>query len=964
MAQPSRTTGHSPSGAQSLIDRARRVLAHEQRTSHGDTAVKPGGLEAFITRWASDVRAARLGGAIAAGTSHASGPAPEEAIARLLGGYHALDPMSRAAKVRAALALLDTIKAAPSPRPPGAAAPTVRSAPHTSPASRTPDRPASSPTPRATRPAPAMRGAIPTRGQPDDWPLAKPMPPLPTLATKREDAPRPAPKPEDEYLLQAPVTAVPGVGPTQQERLRRLGIETVRDLLFAFPREHLDYSKLAKIGTLPFDETVTILGTLWEIETKRTGGGRTRTIARVSDETGAIRLQWFNQPYLQKQLPRGGSIVATGVKQRFGNSVTFAVKSHELPEQGDLINTGRLVPVYPLTEGLYPKTLRRYTKWAVDRCAAFIPEHLPPALRARARLLPLPDAVAQMHYPDGERDLADARRRLAFDELFLIQMGMLTRRANWQEGPPAPPLPVDEALIFAGIEAGRPPDAPTESSGSPSPHAVVARPTAPLLGPGSEDPASASASSASSASSTVILSPTSASSAVSPSASTALGGGLWGLTASCFEETLPFRFTGAQRRAIREILKRLRSTTPMSLLLQGDVGSGKTVVAAAALLAAAANGYQGALLAPTEILAEQHYRGLAELLAPFGLKVVLLTGSQRAKERQAALAALASGEAAIAIGTHALLQEGVEFKRLALAIVDEQHRFGVEQREALRQKGYSPHMLVMTATPIPRTLALTLYGDLDVALLDELPAGRLPIVTRWRSGSQRAEAYRLVAEEVAAGRQAYVICPLVEESEALEAKSAVKEYERLRREVFPDLRLGLVHGQVKPAEKDRVMRAFRDGEIDVLVATAVVEVGVDVPNATVMLIEDADRFGLSQLHQFRGRVGRGAQQSYCYLLSQEASMVARERLAVMERTTDGFALAEADLQLRGPGDFFGTRQSGLPELKVAKLADAPLLTEAREQAEWLWAQDPYLRKLEHAALRERVFVFWREFMAH
>ena len=951
--QQSRTTGSNPGGAQALIDRARRVLAHEQRTGHGDTAVKPGGLEAFITRWAGEVRAARLGGAIAAGSSHASGPAPEEAIVRLLAGYHALDPMSRAAKVRAALALLDTIKAAPTSRAPGpdaSNAPQGRTEAHQTTSSRTPDdRPASTP-PARPRPAPVMRGPVAAgRAQPDDWPLAKPMPSLPTLPTKRDDAPRPAPKPEDEYLLQAPVTAVPGVGPTQQERLRRLGIETVRDLLFAFPREHLDYSKLAKIGTLPFDETVTILGTLWEIETKRTGGGRTRTIARVSDETGAIRLQWFNQPYLQRQLPRGGSIVATGVKQRFGNSVTFAVKSHELPEQGDLINTGRLVPVYPLTEGLYPKTLRRYTKWAVDRCAAFIPEHLPPALRARAHLLPLPDAVAQMHYPDGERELADARRRLAFDELFLIQMGMLTRRANWQEGPPAPALPVDESLVFA--------EGPADES---APKGL--RPQSPPARAGDRVSSNASASSASSAVNSPSLSSVpSVSSVVN---SSALGGGLWGLTASCFEETLPFRFTGAQRRAIREILKRLRSTTPMSLLLQGDVGSGKTVVAAASLLAAAANGYQGALLAPTEILAEQHYRGLAELLAPFGLKVVLLTGSQRAKERQAALAALASGEAAVAIGTHALLQEGVEFKRLALAIVDEQHRFGVEQREALRQKGYSPHMLVMTATPIPRTLALTLYGDLDVAILDELPAGRLPIVTRWRSGAQRAEAYGLVAEEVAAGRQAYVICPLVEESEALEAKSAIKEYERLRREVFPDLRLGLVHGQVKPAEKDRVMRAFRDGEIDVLVATAVVEVGVDVPNATVMLIEDADRFGLSQLHQFRGRVGRGALQSYCYLLSQEASMVARERLAVMERTTDGFALAEADLQLRGPGDFFGTRQSGLPELRVAKLADAPLLTEARAQAEWLWAQDPYLRKLEHAALRERVFVFWREFMAH
>jgi ATP-dependent DNA helicase RecG len=440
--------------------------------------------------------------------------------------------------------------------------------------------------------------------------------------------------------------------------------------------------------------------------------------------------------------------------------------------------------------------------------------------------------------------------------------------------------------------------------------------------------------------------------------------GLWPLTASCLERTLPFSFTNAQRRAIREILGDLGKTRAMCRLLQGDVGSGKTVVAAAALLAAASNGYQGAMLAPTEILAEQHYRGVSALLAPFGLKVVLLTGSQRAKERAAARDALLNGEAAVAVGTHALIQEDVAFKALGLVVVDEQHRFGVEQREALRQKGYNPHMLVMTATPIPRTLALTLYGDLDVSALDEMPAGRQPIITRWRAGAQRAEANRLIEEQVAEGRQAYIICPLVEESEALEAKSAVKEYERLRTEVFPNLRLGLVHGQLKPSEKERVMRAFRDGAIDVLVATAVVEVGVDVPNATVMVIEDAERFGLSQLHQFRGRVGRGSEQSYCYLLSQGESPTARERLSVMERTTDGFVLAEEDLRLRGPGDFFGTRQSGLPELKVAKLADTKLLVEARQQAEWLWQRDPYLRELAHAPLRERVFMFWDGFKAH
>jgi ATP-dependent DNA helicase RecG len=905
--------------AQALADRARRILFHEQRTGHEDAAVRPGGLEAFVTRWVADVRAARAQGALAESPPAASRTPPEEAVLRLAAGYHALDPMQRAARVRSALALLDMLRsAAATPATPNAA-PTEQQAPTPPPAHQA----------LSTRHQPPQFGGRPARPAPavdavEPWPLASQPPEPPTLA-RSAGATRPASevhtRPEDAYLLEAPVTAVPSVGATQATRLAKLGVRTVRDLLFTFPREHRDYSKLQKIATLPFDEVSTFVGLIWEVENQRTKGGRARTIARVNDETGGIRVSWFNQPYLLKQLPRGAYIVVTGVKQRFGNRVEFSVRSHELPEQGDLINTGRLVPVYPLTEGLHPKAMRRFTKWAVDHCAAFVPEHLPPALRARAHLLPLPEAVAQMHYPDGEAEMLAARRRLAFDELFLIQLGMLNRRATWKDGPPASALPAPESLIFAEPQPAAEPAADTAAP------AEQAEPAGLPLG-------------------------------------TPHGRGLWPLTASCFEASLPFRFTGAQRRVIREILADMAATRAMSRLLQGDVGSGKTAVAAAALLACAANGYQAAMLAPTEILAEQHYRGLSALLAPFGLTVVLLTGSQRAKERAAARDALASGEAAVAIGTHALIQEGVEFKSLGLAIVDEQHRFGVEQRDALRQKGYNPHMLVMTATPIPRTLALTLYGDLDVSVLDEMPAGRLPIITRWRAGASRQEAYRLVADEVAAGRQAYIICPLVEESEALEAKSAIKEYERLKLEVFPDLRLGLVHGQVRPAEKDRVMRAFRDGEIDVLVATAVVEVGVDVPNATVMLIEDADRFGLSQLHQFRGRVGRGEHQSYCYLLSESDSLQARERLGVMERTSDGFALAEADLALRGPGDFFGTRQSGLPELKVARLADTPLLAEARAQAEWLWSKDPYLTRLEHAALRERVFLFWQGLMAH
>jgi ATP-dependent DNA helicase RecG len=927
-----------PGEAQALAERARRVLLHEQRTGHADAAVKPGGLEAFATTWAHEVHAARNRGEVGV-----RGAPPEDAIARLLAGYRAQDPMQRASTVRSALALLDALAGGGNPpaAAPGVSAPRQRST-----ATETPP---GKPQPAAVaRPVPARHGGRAAGvDQPEPWPLASPPPSLPELRARRaggappstsaDQAGHPAapPRPEDEYLLSASVVAIPGVGVTQQQRLNRLGLQTVRDVLFYVPREHHDYSKLHKIGQVGFGEVATILGLIWEVDNVRSGGrGIVRTYARVSDETGAIRAVWFNQPYLLKQLPRGAYVVLTGVKQRIGNRVEFSVRSHELPEQGDLINTGRLVPVYPLTEGLTPKALRRMTKWAVDRCAGFVPEHLPAAIRARARLISLPEAIAQFHYPDDERTLAAARRRLAFDELFLIHLGMLTRRATWRDGPPAPRLAVPPELIFA--DAG---SQPTTLASSPD-------------GEGADSSAPCS------------------SEAMPATAGEALASGeqfgrsLWPLTATCFERSLPFRFTGAQRRALGEILADLGRERAMCRLLQGDVGSGKTVVAAAALLGAAANGYQGALLAPTEILAEQHYRSVGALLAPFGLRVAALTGSQRAKERSAARDGLASGEVAVAVGTHALIQDGIAFKRLGLAVVDEQHRFGVAQRDALRQKGYNPHMLVMTATPIPRTLALTLYGDLDVSTIDELPAGRRPVVTRWRHGAQRQEAYHLVAEEVAAGRQAYVICPLVEESEALEARAATKEYERLRTEVFPDLRLGLVHGQVRPGEKDRVMRAFRDGAIDVLVATAVVEVGVDVPNATVMLIEDADRFGLSQLHQFRGRVGRGEHQAYCYLLSQEAGAQASERLNVMESTTDGFALAEADLRLRGPGDFFGTRQSGLPELRVASLADTPLIVEARAQAEWLWQQDPYLRELEHAPLRERVALFWQDFVAH
>ena len=874
-----------------LVERAGKILQHEQRTNHADAAVKPGGLAVFFARWASEARAQ--------GLPHT------ERLATMFADYATLDPMQRVARVRAALSLLAEAPSTPI---------------------STPQVVASAATARVVTPTAAVvsttQKTVPVRSS------------MPAIASEVEKKSKPAPKPVavklasppiGEYLLDADVTVVPTVGPVMGEKLNRIGIRTVRDLLYHLPREHLDFSAMQKIGTLPFDEVVTTLGVIWEVENVR-AGRVVRTIARVSDESGQIRAVWFNQPYLQKQLARGAQIVLTGIKQRFKNSVQFTVKSHELPEQGDLINTGRLVPVYPLTEGLSAKSLRRATKWVADRCAGLVGDYLPLAVRQSAQLVALPEALAEFHYPESAAALQRARHRLGFDEMFLIQLGMLARRANWQVGLPAPSITVDRSRILAGEtpanQASLSADgAGAEGGGQPAPDLTVGR-----------------------------------------------GQGLWDAeipTAHCFEESLPFALTEAQRRVIREALDDMARSQPMIRLVQGDVGSGKTVVAVAALLAAALCGYQGAIMAPTEILAEQHVRGLTKMLAPFGVQVAGLLGNQRAQQRREALALIESGQAQVVVGTHALIQESVTFARLGMAVVDEQHRFGVEQRELLRRKGrdISPHLLVMTATPIPRTLALSVYGDLDISVIDQMPLGRLSIITLWRAGARREEAYALVAHEVAQGRQAYIICPLIEESETLEAKAAVAEFARLREEVFPDLRLGLVHGGLKSAEKDATMRRFRDGEIDILVATAVVEVGVDVPNATVMLIEDADRFGLAQLHQFRGRVGRGDHQSYCYLLSEDASQLARERLLVIESTTDGLRLAEEDLRLRGPGEFFGTRQSGLPELRVAELTDAPLVALARREAEHLWQTDPYLKSSENRLLRDRVAIFWKNFMA-
>jgi ATP-dependent DNA helicase RecG len=433
-----------------------------------------------------------------------------------------------------------------------------------------------------------------------------------------------------------------------------------------------------------------------------------------------------------------------------------------------------------------------------------------------------------------------------------------------------------------------------------------------------------------------------------------------------FVATLPYQLTGAQERVIEEIGADMSRPVPMNRLLQGDVGSGKTVVAAAAMVQAVRAGLQAALMAPTEILAEQHAQGLREMLAPLGIEVHLLTGSTPAAAKAAVYEALAAGAAEVVVGTHALIQEGVQFNNLALAVIDEQHRFGVDQRKALRDKGVAspngeqpnPHLLVMSATPIPRSLALSVFGDLDLSTLDEMPPGRQEIKTRWLKPSERDRAYAFVRSQIEQGRQAFIIYPLVEESEKSDAKAATAEHQRLQKQVFPDLRVGLIHGRLSSADKEAAMRAFNAGELDILVATSVIEVGIDVPNSTVMVIEGANHFGLAQLHQFRGRVGRGEHQSYCLLLADTVSEDASERLAALEQTNDGFLLAERDLELRGPGEFLGRRQSGLPALRLASLTDMQALQEAREEAQAVLAEDPNLARPEHELLRERVAVFW------
>jgi ATP-dependent DNA helicase RecG len=643
--------------------------------------------------------------------------------------------------------------------------------------------------------------------------------------------PRAFPRPE---ALERPLDVLPGVGSTIQKRLAKLGLITVADLLNHRPFRYERPVEEVRIADLGGDDEVAIAGEVLSVSKRRRGRLQMLT-ARISDGSAAVSATWFNQPWLERQLQPGTHVRLRGRPGRFG----FDVKSHDL---GEASATADFAPVYPASEEITPRKLRELVEAALPRALA---DPLPAALKEREGLPQRADALWSLHRPRSLEEAEAGRRRLAFDELLVLQIGIAQRRRQ-RESEVAPAL-------------GEPGE-------------LVER----------------------------------------------------------YRAALPFRLTAHQERAIAELDVDLGRAVPMQRLLQGDVGSGKTVVALYALLRSVENGRQGALMAPTETLAEQHFLTIEGLCRDLGVSCGLLTNSVPKRERERAVAA------DVVVGTHALIQEGVELANLAVAVVDEQHRFGVEQRRALAG-ARSPHVLHMTATPIPRTLALTVYGDLAVSEIAEPPANRKPIVTAWVTAERSSEAYSRLRKHLDAGRQAYVVCPLIEESETTQARAAEAETERLRRAELRGYRVGLLHGRLRPAERRELMARFKARELDVLVATTVIEVGVDVPNATIMIVQEADRFGLAQLHQLRGRVGRGAEQSYCLLISrprEELTETAVARLEALVRTTDGFELAEVDLDIRGGGQLLGTRQSGLSDLRFARLReDRPLLERARAVAD-------------------------------
>ena len=677
--------------------------------------------------------------------------------------------------------------------------------------------------------------------------------------------------PSNENILAKDVRFLKGVGPKRSYLLSKLGIKTIEDLLYFFPRRYEDRRNITPISSLKPGIVTTMLVRIVGVEKKVTKRRNLDlTIATITDGTQIAQAIWFNRKRLEKVLTPGSMVALYGkVKSDFGMLQVVNPEFEVVESDATMEEMGRIVPVYPLTEGLNQRWLRLLIKGALSEYLPFVEEFMPSEILVRNELLPLKEAIWGYHYPDSEEQWGLCRKRLVFDELFLLQLGLALKKEQLEKETNAP------VLLWHGP-----------------------------------------------------------------------------LQSAFIKECLTFKLTCAQERVLREIADDVTKSVPMNRLLQGDVGSGKTVVAVAAMLASVDAGYQAAMMVPTEVLAKQHYTKIVNWLSKLNLKVALLTSALTPQERGERYEDICEGRSHIVIGTHALIQEGVKFQRLGLVVIDEQHRFGVLQRRTLMDKGRHPHTLVMTATPIPRTLALTVYGDLSMSVVDELPPGRNPVRTQWIRKNKLPALYEFIKAKLSSGNQAYWVCPLIDESESIEATSVQERYKSLCQE-FSNFRVGLLHGRLEVFDKDEAYQAFVRQEIDLLVATNVIEVGIDVPSANIIVIEDAYRFGLSQLHQLRGRVGRGKSQGFCFLLGEAPTPEARKRFKVLCSTNDGFIVAEEDLKLRGPGAFCGVRQHGITDFKVADLVkDVSLLYKARTEAQNLACLDPTL--FQYPDLRKKL----------
>jgi ATP-dependent DNA helicase RecG len=831
---------------QSSLEKLRKFFRLEHENGYSNTAII-GGLAKMLDFWEGEARADEIKEEVI------------QAVVQRLRSYEGLSPQSRADALKGLWKRI------------GETYPDTQQRPQTQP-----------------RPRPAQQQTQSTSEPPKPRIETQASQPRPQQQSPR---PRPMPQPRAESTpgakhgqtpaaLDAPLTVLQGVGPKHAQTLAELGMQTLGDMLYYFPRRYEDYSQLKPIKSLWYGEQVTVIGTIESVHTRPIRGGSSTIIeAILSDGTGALRLSWFNQPWLANRLKEKMQISVSGTIEQYLGRLVMSQPDWE-PVDIEHLHTNRIVPIYPLTAKISQKWLRNLMNQVVSYWAPAVVDSLPESTRKDAHLMPLGQALLQVHFPDKQDLLKAARERLAFDEIFFLQMGVLRQKRDWKQAD-ARRFSVSDDWLEARLK------------------------------------------------------------------------------------NLSFTLTNAQQRALKEIRADFDSGKPMNRLLQGDVGSGKTVVAALAAAMITSNGSQAAIMAPTSILAEQHYRSFINLLAgENGImqsnEIRLLIGDTSESDKEAIRNGLADGSIKIVVGTHAVIEPNVQFKDLQFAVIDEQHRFGVEQRAELRSKGTNPHLLVMTATPIPRSLALTVYGDLDLSVMDEMPAGRIPINTHVLRPQERERAYTLIRGQIKEGRQVFIIYPLIEESEKLEElRAAVDDYEVLSKEIFPDLKLGLLHGRMKPNEKDETMLKFRDQQYNILVSTTVVEVGVDVPNATVMLIEGADHFGLAQLHQLRGRVGRGSEQSYCLLIPTHEDNTENERLQAMAQSNDGFVLAELDLKQRGPGEFLGTRQSGYGTgLRMASITDVALIEKARAQAQKLFDDDSDLQKPEHSLLAESLQRFW------